>query len=129
MSTEHHFEIKVRYVETDAMGFVHHSAYLPYFEAARIEFLSSVGFPYHQLEQNGIFIPVLSAHIDYRAPAHFGDSLSIVFSAEQIGLTKVEFNYKAFCKEKLICECKTTHAFMNKEGRPIRPPEGLWDVF
>jgi len=75
---------KIRYSETDQMGFAHHSNYLNYFELARIEWLNSIGFSYTKLEKQGIVMPVVSANIKYKSPAFFEDLLRIKLSIHEI---------------------------------------------
>ena len=70
--------IRVRYVETDAMGFVHHANYLSWFELARIEMLDAINLSYKELETAGYYLPVLGAAITYRKPAYFDDRLKVV---------------------------------------------------
>ena len=65
--------IRVRFAETDAMGIVHHSRYLPYFEEARVAYLRHVGHPYHEVRAEGIEMAVLEAFVQYRKPLEFDD--------------------------------------------------------
>ncbi|NCW48253.1 MAG: hypothetical protein EBV88_02085, partial [Actinobacteria bacterium] len=46
--------VRVRFSETDAMGIVHHSRYLPYMEEARVEYLRHIGHPYHEIRDAGV---------------------------------------------------------------------------
>ena len=65
--------LKVRYSETDQMGFVHHSNYLKYFELARLDWLSKLGISYKKIEENGILFPVIYSEIKYLFPLKFDD--------------------------------------------------------
>ena len=75
---------RVRYTETDQMGFAHHSNYLNYFEMARIEWLNKIGFSYAALERQGIVMPVVSAQINFKSPAFFDDQLMILLNLKDI---------------------------------------------
>ena len=70
--------LRVRYVETDQMGVVHHSAYLAWMEVARTEYLRARGVPYRLLEEKGIRMPLLSVHAEYRVPARYDDEVELV---------------------------------------------------
>ncbi len=128
-SKSHVTELSVRYAETDAMGFVYYGNYLTYFECARISALAELGHPYHIMEQNNIFIPVLSAHVDYKRPAHFGDTLQIHMQRCRLGHTRIKFNYSVFRNKDLLATGYSTHAFMDSNGKPIRPPKEIFELF
>jgi acyl-CoA thioester hydrolase len=74
--------IRVRYAETDQMGFVYYANHLVWFEVARTEALESWGLAYTGLERDGYAIPVLSAHCDYASPARYGDEVFLHTLAE-----------------------------------------------
>ena len=128
-SNSHKVDIRIRYAETDAMGFVYYGNYFTYFEVARISALENLGFPYHEMEKNNILIPVLSARADYKKPAKFGDVISICSKRHRVGKTRIQFTYEVYCREKLIATGETQHTFMDSNGRPIRPPEEIIRLF
>ena len=70
-------KIRVRYAETDRMGYVYYGNYATYFEVARVESLRNLGFSYRSLEDEGILLPVLDFSIRYRRPAYYDDELTI----------------------------------------------------
>lgn len=121
---------RVRYTETDQMGFAHHSHYLNYFEMARIEWLNSIGFSYAGLERQGIVMPVVSANINYKSPAYFDDLLRIKLSIEEMPKATIEINYTIINEsEKEIANGSTTLAFLNNETkRPVRCPQSLLEI-
>jgi acyl-CoA thioester hydrolase len=125
----HKAEIAVRYAETDAMGFVYYGNYFTFFEVARISALAKIGYPYHIMEKNNILIPVLSAHADYKKPAKFGDVLEVRTKRFRLGQAKIHFTYEVYRGTDLIATGETTHAFMNSDGKPIRPPKDIFDLF
>ena len=73
------FEVsfRVRYAETDAMGVAHHSAYIPWFELARIEALRDLGHSYADLEQSGVMMPVIDLQVAYRRSVRFDDEITL----------------------------------------------------
>jgi acyl-CoA thioester hydrolase len=115
--------IRVRYVETDAMGFAHHASYLAWLEMARIEMLDQIGISYKEFEQAGYFIPVLGVSVKYRKPAFFDDILTIVCLVNESPTLRFHIDYEVFRGDKLLATASTDHAFINKEGRPVRPQE------
>ena len=66
-------EITVRYGETDMMGIVHHSVYALYYEQARVDFISCFGTTYKKLEQDGLMLPLIQLHCQYKKAVYFGD--------------------------------------------------------
>ncbi|MBF0433414.1 MAG: acyl-CoA thioesterase [Fibrobacteria bacterium] len=125
----HLSEIAVRYAETDAMGFVYYGNYLTWFEVARCEALAAMGHPYAEMEKQNIFIPVLSAEIQYKKPAKFGDIIKIESLRYRLGRVRIQFNYRVLKGDELLTTGKTVHAFMNSAGRAIRPPEEILEFF
>lgn len=120
---EHSVNIRVRYAETDQMKFAHHSAYVAWFEMARIELMRSVGLIYAQMEKDGYLLPVLEVQIRYHKPAYFDDLLTIIAQPAGVEKARLRINYKVMKERALIAEGYSVHAFMNREGKPIRPPE------
>ncbi len=122
--------IRVRYAETDAMGFVHHGRFIPWFECARIEMLDRIGCPYRELEAEGIRIPVLEVHCNYRAPARFDDRIRVTAEVRQPPRARFRVHYEVRREDgTLLCEAETVHAFMDASERPCRPPAHLREAF
>jgi acyl-CoA thioester hydrolase len=114
--------IRVRYVETDAMGFAHHANYISWFELARIEMLDGLAMPYKQLEQEGYYLPVLDIAATYKKPAFFDDRLTIVCMVKEMPGVRIRIEYEVFRDTSLLATGSSGHAFINKEGAPVRPP-------
>lgn len=87
-------ELPVRFVETDAMGVVHHSNYLVWFEAARVHWMDAAGVPYAEVAAGGNHFAVTSAAVEYRAPARFGDMVRITVWLTQLRSRQVRFEYR-----------------------------------
>ena len=122
---------RVRYTETDQMGFAHHSNYLNYFEMARIEWLHSQGFSYAALEKQGIVMPVVAVDIKFKSPAFFDDILTIQLSINEAPKASIKIQYIVINeKEEELAIGSTTLAFLNTQTqRPIRCPESLLKIF
>ncbi len=122
---------RVRYTETDQMGFAHHSNYLNYFEMARIEWLNSRGFSYAALEKQGIVMPVVAVDIKFKSPAFFDDILTIQLSVNEAPKASIKIQYTVINeKEEELAIGSTTLAFLNTQTqRPIRCPESLLKIF
>ncbi len=119
--------VRVRYQETDQMGFVYYSNYLVYFEMGRIEFLRNLGFSYSELEKENIFLAVIEAHCKYRAPARFDDLLIIKTWLSKMKYARVEFCYeiRREGEEKLIAEGSTVLACLDENRRPRTIPDEI----
>ncbi len=77
MLREHEIQVRVRYSETDAMGYLHHANYLNFFEMGRTELLRAAGGSYREVEEQGLFIVVVKIEVRYRAPARYDDELTV----------------------------------------------------
>lgn len=122
-------EVRVRYVETDQMGFSHHSNYIIYYEYGRVEALRSLGMSYKELEESGVMMPVIDSGSTYLKPAFYDDLIKIKVIIPNLPSVRMRFDYKLFVGEALIHEGHTTLAFVNKEtGRPMRAPESMLNL-
>lgn len=116
-------KVRVRYAETDAMSVVHHSRYFVWLELARVEWLKSLGINYKDMEQEGLFLPVVQADLSYKAPAFFDDEIKIVlYPPEDYQRARFTINYQLFREEILLAKGFTVHAFINTQRKLIKPP-------
>lgn len=115
--------IRVRYAETDRMDVVYHGNYFTWFETARILMLDEIGMPYREVEAEGLLIPVLDASARYIKPARFDDRLEIHLTMREKPRARFRFEYEVRRAGELLATGETTHGFMDREGRPLRPPE------
>ena len=69
--------VRVRYAETDQMGFVYYGNYAQYFEVGRVESIRQLGYTYKQMEEDGIIMPVVEINIKYLKPGKYDDLLTI----------------------------------------------------
>jgi len=119
--------IRVRYAETDQMGYVYYGNYAAYFEMGRVELLRSIGTSYKKLEDDGIMLPVRDFSIRYIKPALYDDLLTLTTTLTEIPSTRINFTYKIHNESGiLLCKAETTLVFVDKKsGRPAQIPEEL----
>lgn len=115
-------EVTVRYAETDMMGVVYHGSYLPWFEIGRTTLLKEIGLPYRQLEEDGYRLPVLEVSAKYFRPAVYDDTVTIVTTIREKPLLRIHIEYEVRRGEELLATGRTVHAFIDREGKPVRPP-------
>jgi acyl-CoA thioester hydrolase len=122
-------KIRVRYGETDRMGFVYYGNYAGYFEVARVETLKSLGVSYKELEDNGIILPVLDYRIKYIKPAYYDDLLLIKTTIPEIPKARIFFSYEIFNEQGLLLnKAETTLVFIDqKTMKPIPAPQMIID--
>lgn len=122
--------LRVRYGETDQMGYAYYGFYAMYYEVARVESLRQLGMTYKQLEETGVIMPVLENRSKYFAPARYDDLLRIVTTIHEKPGVRIRFAYEIFNESgKLINEGETLLVFINKAtNKPCRPPEAMEKV-
>lgn len=118
-------QIAVRYAETDMMGIVYHGNYLPWFEVGRTTLLKECGLPYKELEAQGYHLPVIELGVKYARPALYDDTLTVITRLREKPTLRIHLDYEVRRGEELLVTGFTTHAFINKEGQPVRPPAYL----
>ena len=123
--------IVIRYYETDQMGFVHHSNYLRYFELARIEWISSLGFSYQKMEEKGFLMPVIHADINFKKPLTFGKSFRVKIKSNNIPKVRFELKYEVILdKDDIIAIGSTTLVFLSSHNmKPVRCPDFFSNLF
>ena len=126
---KHITEIRVRYGETDQMGFVYYGVYATYLEVARVELLRACGISYKNLELGGLLMPVTQFDIRYYQPARYDDLLEIHTVVNAITSARIKFTYSIFINDIKVCEASTTLAFLDaKSMRPVRCPQHLAEL-
>ena len=129
MLREHQIQIRVRYNETDAMGFLHHSNYLCYFETGRTELFRAAGGSYREMEERGRFLVVTRAAVQYRAPARYDDLLTVTTRLARASFAKLEHEYEIRRDGQLLTTGETTLACLDRAGRVQRMSELFPDLF
>ncbi|MCB0396940.1 MAG: acyl-CoA thioesterase [Flavobacteriales bacterium] len=120
-------KLRVRYAETDRMGYVYYGNYAIYFEVARVDAMKSLGISYRELEDQGVLMPVYEFSIRYLKPAYYDDELTIRTIIEEVPKSRIVFRYETYNENgDLINEASTTLVFMDKlNNRPTRVPEEM----
>lgn len=126
---KHTTEIRVRYSDTDKMGFVYNGNYLAFFEIGRTETMRNYGLPYTVFEKEGFFLPVVEACVKYKSPSYYDDILKIGTVMKPELKATVRFDYNILRGDTTIAEGYTVHTFMNAISRkPVRPPLFYLDI-
>ncbi|MCX7985924.1 MAG: acyl-CoA thioesterase [Bacteroidales bacterium] len=118
-------KVRVRYGETDRMGYAYYGCYPLYYEMGRTELLREYGLTYKELEDSGTLLPVSRLEINYIAPALYDEVLTVRTTIRQKPTVKIIFNYEIFNeKNELINTAITELVFVNASTRkPCRPPK------
>ncbi|MFD1315787.1 acyl-CoA thioesterase [Namhaeicola litoreus] len=120
----HKTKIRVRYGETDQMGYVYYGNYAQYLEVGRVEWLRNLGVSYKSLEESGIMLPVLEMKIRYFNPAKYDDLLTIETILTKIPSAKIEFDFNVYNEnEQLLSRATVQLVFVDmKKNRPTKAP-------
>jgi acyl-CoA thioester hydrolase len=120
-----HHDIRVRFVETDAMGIVHHSNYLHYLEETRVEYLRSIGHPYSENREAGLDAAVLECRVRYLVPLHFDDVVTVHLRLAESTRATFTIDYLLTVDGRASSTAMTRHAFVTAVGKPRRVPDWL----
>lgn len=128
------YERTAHYYETDRMGIIHHSNYIRWFEEARIYFLEKAGYPYSEMEKDGVMIPVLSAECEYKNAVRFDETVLIDLEIAEFNGFKMTITYTVTGKKdgQLKAVGKTRHFFVTPDLKPLRVSKThkrVFDVF
>lgn len=127
---KHSSTLRVRYGETDQMGYSYYGNYAQYFEVGRVEALRELGMSYKSLEDRGVMLPVSHFEVNYKAPALYDDALNIITHISELKGPRLFFHYEIHVNDKLIATGSTTLVFVAKETmRPIAPPDDFIKLF
>lgn len=121
----HEINIRVRYGETDQMGYVYYGNYAQYFEMGRVEWLRNLGISYKRMEELGIMLPVLNLNINYLKPAKYDDLLTLKTTLLKKPSVRIEFDFELFNEDKvLLTKGFTSLVFIDiAKNKPTRAPE------
>ena len=122
--------LRVRYGETDQMGYCYYGNYAQYFEVGRVEALRSFGMSYKDMENSGVMLPVSEFNVRYFAPAYYDDLLLITTKIIALKGPRLFFEYEIENENgKIISVASTTLVFVSKETmRPIPPSDDFMDL-
>lgn len=118
-------EIRGSYADTDQMGVTHHARYFEYFERGRTELLRELGVPIHSMEEDGIRLPVVEAHCEYKKGITYDQVILIKTSLKKPAGARLRMDYQIFdeAERHLLATGHTIHAFVDLQGKVVRPPE------
>ncbi|MCX6015003.1 MAG: thioesterase family protein [Chloroflexales bacterium] len=107
----HTSTLRVRYAETDAMGVVHHAAYVPWLEVGRVNLLRAAGCPYSDIEARGLLVVLSDLQVRYRSPARFDDEVVIETQLTTLKSRQIAFRYRALlaATATILVEGQTNH--------------------
>ncbi len=127
---KHKTAYRVIYGDTDNMGVGYYANYLRWFEIGRTELLRAWGLPYTEIEAQGLLLPVAEANCKYAVPVKYDDLLIIEAGVdpEYKGGLKIDYRITNEDGQVLHATGYTRHAFVNPEGRVIRPPKFMREL-
>ena len=119
-------KLRVRYAETDQMGYVYYGNYATYFEVARTESIRHLGLTYKEIEEAGVIMPVLENYSKFLRPAKYDDELTIKLSIPEFPDKRIRYQYEVYKEAQLIHKGYTVLVFVDrKTGKPCQMPEIL----
>ena len=123
--------LRVRYGETDQMGYVYYGVYAQYYEVGRVEAMRSLGFSYKEMEESGVLMPVINLTINYKKPALYDDEVRIVTTVKEMPGVRITFHYECFNqKNDLLNTGSVTLVFIDKQrNKPIQTPAWFMEAF
>ena len=123
--------VRVRYAETDKMAIVYYANYLVWFEIGRTDWLRDTGWTYRAMEDEGLQLPVIEAHCEYRQGARYDDEVEIRTRAQKRSPVRIQFDYQAVRRADgaVLATGYTVHATIDRQGRPTRMPDRVKDLF
>ena len=120
--------IRVRFAETDAMGIVHHSRYLLYFEEARVAYLRHLGRPYSEMRKEGVEHAVLECFVQYRRPLRFDEVIDVHLVLAKVTRATFQIAYLIAVDGQARATGVTAHGCVDADGRPVRMPAWLTEL-
>ena len=123
--------LRVRYGETDQMGFVYYGVYAQYYEVGRVEAMRSLGFSYKEMEESGVLMPVINLTINYKKPALYDDEVRIVTTVKEMPGVRITFDYECYNQKNVLLNTgSVTLVFIDKQkNKPMQPPQWVMDGF
>ena len=123
-------KLRVRYSDTDQMGYVYYGRYASYYEVARVELFRNLGFSYKKLEEEGIGMPVIDMETKYLLPIKYDEEITIHTRIEKLPSSRIIFHYEILNQNNdLANTAKTTLTFINLlNKKPVRTPKELLDL-
>lgn len=124
--------LRVRYGETDQMGFVYHPNYLVWCEIGRTELLRELGYAYADMERRGVRLAVAEASLRYARSATYDDPIRVVTRMQDVRSRTMTFHYDVYREgdsPELLASAATTLIALDENGSPRRLPGELLERF
>lgn len=123
--------LRVRYAETDKMGVVYYAHYLVWFEIGRTDWLRETGWNYREMEAEGLALPVIESHCEYKGGARYDDEIEIETRARRMSPLRIAFDYEVKRRgdRATLASGYTVHVTVDAAGRPTRLPARVKDLF
>jgi len=123
--------VRVRYAETDQMGVVYYANYYVWFEVGRTDLLRESGWSYREMEREGLSLPVIESHCEYKQSARYDDEIEVRTRGGIISLVRVRFDYDVSraADGALLAVGHTVHASLDRDTRPRRLPNRVVELF
>lgn len=118
--------LRVRYAESDPMGYLHHSKFFEFFEMGRTELLRAAGFRYRDLEDRGVLFAVARIECRFRSPARYDDELTLTTRIERMTRARIDHSYVLRRGTIIVAEATSTLACIDRSGRPQPIPDELY---
>ena len=120
--------IRVRYADTDQMGYVYYGNYARYYEIGRVEALRSLDFHYKAMEDSGVMMPVYECHYKYLKPARYDDELNILVKIAELPGVRIRFAYEIRNQERVCSIPGIRHWFFSEwiPANYVRRPISCW---
>ena len=127
---KHRTTYRVIYGDTDNMGYAYNANYLRWFEMGRGEMFRALGLTYKAIEEKGYFLPVSEVQCKFLSPVKYDDLLIIETTLDTGVKGGMKFDYCIFDEDGVAIRAKgsTTHAFVDRSGKVVRPPDFIADV-
>lgn len=121
---------RVRYSDTDQMGFMHHSNYARYYEDARTNLFRKLGLPYSEIEKEGLLLPVVKMDAYFKKPLRYEEEFTVYTWLEKLPTSTITFHYKIEnANNEVVHTAKVVLAFLSaKTGKACRPPQKLLNL-
>lgn len=121
-------QVRVRFAETDAMGIVHHSRYLPFLEEARVAYLRHIGHPYQEVRDAGLEMTVIEVWLQYRRPLLFDEVVDVHVTVQSLERVSFRMGYLLTVDGETRASAVTAHGCIATGGRPARLPGWMYDI-
>lgn len=121
------YKVQLRYADTDQMGLIYFARHLIYADEGIMHYLKDKEINVLDLERNGIYMAVVSAHCDYKKPLKYGDECSVKVNVDKIGNTSITFNFEIYKNQELTSRGYIVYVFVNKDGVKIPIPNEIKD--